>query len=397
MNKRVAITGIGVLVPAGIGKEDFWKALCQGDTKKNKAIFFDLHESKGMVSTLPGNSQIEKLAYKIRKTSQSVILASQEAVNDAKLKIENEDRKKIGVILSTFRTGIHWQEFYKKEKSRKERGKRFFLPEWASADAEHIAKELKILGPLSTISTTCSSGALAIGYAFDLIRYERAEVVIAGGLELSSKYLSEGIRATRVLTKEKLRPFDRKRSGTVLSEGVGILILESLDHAQLREAYIYAEIIGYGVSNDAYHLFVPDPEAEGMTLAMSSAIKEAGVNERDIDYINAHGTGTLANDRLETLAIKRVFGDYAYRIPINSTKSIISHTLGAAGVIEAIVTILSIERQAIHPTINYENPDPECDLNYITKRKKVRINTALSNSFGFGGNNVSIIFKKYER
>jgi len=310
------------------------------------------------------------------------------------------DRKKTGIILGTSMAKVycyHEQEFYEKEKSRKKKDKSFFLleyPYWANA--EHVAKELRILGPQSTVSTTCSSGAMAIGYAFDLIRYKRAEVVIAGGFEFLSKYLSEGMKAAGVLTKEKLRPFDRNRSGTVLGEGAGILIFESLEHARLRGAYIYAEIIGYGVSGDAYHLTTPDPEAEGMALAMSSAIKEAGVNEKDIDYINAHGTGTLANDRLEALAIKKVFGDYAYRIPINSTKSIIGHTQGAAGAVEAIATILSIDRQTIHPTINYENPDPECDLNYVTRRKRTKIRMALSNSFGFGGTNVSIIFKKYE-
>ena len=282
----------------------------------------------------------------------------------------------------------------------------FFLPIMLpNMSAAQVARVFGNRGYNSTVVTACSAGTQAIGEGADVIRQGRADVMLAGGSDAS--ICEFGLAAFNVIKalstrnhnpKEASRPFDKDRDGFVCGEGAAVLVLESLEHALGRGAHILAEIAGFGSTADAYHMVAPEPRGDGMAGAMRAAMEDAGVQPEEVDYINAHGTSTPLNDRVETLAIKRVFGDHAYKVPISSTKSMIGHLIGGAGAVEAAVTIMTILEGAIHPTINYEHPDPECDLDYVPNvSRAARVDVALSNSFAFGGQNACLVLKRFQR
>lgn len=267
-----------------------------------------------------------------------------------------------------------------------------FTPFCCAASADHLASAFGLQGPKTTFMTACSSGATALGYASDLIRDGLATVMIAGGTEPLSRTTYAAFNALQAVDPDHCKPFDRRRQGMSLGEGAGMLVLESLEHARQRGARIVAEVLGYGVSCDAYHMTAPDPGASGALRCMQAALTDAGLDPEAVDYINAHGTGTPANDRMETAGIKRLFGSRAHAIPVSSTKSMIGHTLGAAGAIEAVAAVLAIDQGFIPPTIHLETPDPECDLDYVAEGpRKADLDVVLSNSFAFGGNNTALL------
>jgi 3-oxoacyl-[acyl-carrier-protein] synthase II len=320
--------------------------------------------------------------------------------------IKQVDKDEVGVLVGSGIGGIQTTE--QQLKILAEKGPRrvspFLVPALiANMASGYISILLGLRGPNSTVVTACASSTHAIGDAWHIIRRGDAEIMLAGGAEAAISHLAfSGFSAARALStrndqpEKASRPFDKERDGFVMGEGSGVLVLETLEHAQARGANIYGEIIGYGMSGDAYHMTAPDPSGRGAFLSMQRAIKSAAVSPEEIDYINAHGTSTEFNDKIETLAIKNLFGDHAYKLAISSTKSMTGHLLGAAGAVELIATLLIMRHQIIHPTINYEYPDPECDLDYVPNlARESRVNLAISNSFGFGGTNATLVVKNY--
>lgn len=313
----------------------------------------------------------------------------------------------MGVLIGAGIGGIHEIEEYTiilREKGWK-RVSPYFIPmALINLASGHVALRYKAYGPNSAVVTACATGTHSIGDAFRIIQRGDADVMIAGGAESTITPLSvAGFSVMRALStrndepERASRPFDRDRDGFVIAEGAGIMVLEELEHAKARGAKILAEIVGYGASSDAFHITAPDKNGHGAAKAMRSAIEDAGVSPEEVDYINAHGTSTIWNDKIETLAIKKVFGEHAYKLAISSTKSMTGHMLGATGAVEAIYTVLTVSRNYIPPTINYENPDPECDLDYVpNKGREAEVNYGLTNSFGFGGTNASLLIKKYK-
>lgn len=411
MKKRVAITGIGVISPVGIGKESFWEALKAGRSGIGPVTRF---ATDGFPTRIAGEVKgFDPAAYMDKKDikrmdrfAQYAVAASKMAVADAGLDLEKEERERIGVVLGT---GIGGTEtFEEQHQILLERGpgriSPFFIPMMiANMGAAQIAIQLGLGGPNYTVVNACAASANALGAALRTIQWGEAEIVISGGAEASVTPMALGgfcamkALSTRNEEPERAsRPFDRLRDGFVLGEGAGVLVLEELEHARKRGARIYAELAGYGCTADAYHITAPAPDAEGAARAMRLALKDAGLASEDVAYINAHGTSTDLNDRLETEAIKKVFGPRAYALAISSTKSMTGHLLGAAGAVELIATVLAVEEGVVPPTINYEHPDPACDLDYVPNAaRRLDIEAALSNSLGFGGHNVTLAVKKY--
>lgn len=400
-NKRkVVVTGMGVLTPLGNNKNDFWKGLESGTSGIFPINSFDTgrfkHHLGGEIKDFEPRTYFEKRELqRMDPASQMALAALQEAVDDAHLDFPFEKGEKCGVILGTTLGGmISGEKYYRQYK----RGRYFpslllDFPPYSVND--RIAVKYNIRGPNMVISTACAAGTHSLGFASDLIKFGKADIIIAGGYDTMAQLTFTGFGILSVLSKDKIRPFDKNRNGTILGEGAGILILEEYEHAVQREARIYCEIAGHGMSSDAFHMTAPDKEGMGAARAIKQALSESGISPGDIDYINAHGTGTKHNDLAETLAIKKVFCEHAYKIPVSSIKSMIGHTLGAAGSIEAVATILSMKKNFIPPTINYETPDPSCDLDFVPNNgRKKEISYALSNSFGFGGNNGSLLIKK---
>lgn len=411
MKKRVVVTGLGVVSPVGIGVNKFWDSLVNGKSGISRIESLDTSDLPvqigGEIKDFNPEEFIDKKeAKKKDRFTQFAIAAAKMAIEDAKLNIDQIDRERIGVVLGSGIGGvITWEEQHKilMEKGPK-RVSPFFIPMMiANMASAQISMEFNFKGSNITTVTACASGTTAIGEAFKMLQDGRAEVIIAGGTEAPITPLSiAGFSSMKALStrnsepERASRPFDRERDGFVMGEGAGVLVLETLENALKRNARIYAEVLGYGSTADAHHLTQPAPDAEGAARAMEIAIKDANIKPEDINYINAHGTSTPLNDKFETIAIKRVFKEHAYKLYISSTKSMTGHLLGAAGAVEGIATILSIYNDEIHPTINYEYEDPECDLNYVpNKSVKTKVNFALSNSMGFGGHNASVIFGKY--
>ncbi|KYO66780.1 beta-ketoacyl-ACP synthase II [Thermovenabulum gondwanense] len=411
MKKRVVVTGLGVVSPVGIGVNKFWDSLINGKSGISRIESLDTSDLPvqigGEIKDFNPEEFIDKKeAKKMDRFTQFAIAAAKMAIEDAKLNIDQVDRERIGVVLGSGIGGvITWEEQHKilMEKGPK-RVSPFFIPMMiANMASAQISMEFNFKGPNITTVTACASGTTAIGEAFKMLQDGRAEVIIAGGTEAPITPLSiAGFSSMKALStrnsepERASRPFDRERDGFVMGEGAGVLVLETLENALKRNARIYAEVLGYGSTADAYHLTQPAPDAEGAAKAMEIAIRDANIKPEDINYINAHGTSTPLNDKFETIAIKRVFKEHAYKLYISSTKSMTGHLLGAAGAVEGIATILSVYSDEIHPTINYEYEDPECDLNYVpNKSVKTKVNFALSNSMGFGGHNASVIFGKY--
>ena len=412
MKKRAVITGIGCVTPIGIGKERFWNSLINGMSGIDYITRFDTGgfgvKIAAEVKDFDSENYIDKREIKkMDRFTQFAVAASMMAVEDAKLDIKQTDAERFGVVLGAGMGGLDTLEDQAKELM--ERGPRrvspFFVPMMIPNIASgQVSIALGAKGPNILIVTACASSTNAIGEALRVIQYGDADVVITGGTEASITPLSvAGFCSMKALStnnenpRKASRPFDKNRDGFVMGEGAGMILIEELEHALKRGAIIYGELIGYGRSADAYHITTPAPGGEGSARAMECALKDAGINYDSIDYINAHGSSTIYNDEFETEAIKKVFKEHAYKLDVSSTKSMTSHLLGAAGGIEAIACILSIVNGVIPPTINYETPDPKCDLNYVPNTaKRTNVGYALSNSLGFGGHNAAVIFKKYE-
>jgi len=412
LGRRVVITGMGLVIPIGIGVETAWKNVCEGKSGIGLLTRFDTNgfETKiaGEVKHFNPELYIDKK--EIKKMDLFIhyaIAAAKEALEDAQLAITPENSEQIGVIVGTGLGGLPSIERYHKILLEKGPGRisPFFIPMLiANLASGQIAIQFGPKGPNTCVVTACATGAHCIGDAFRAIVYGDAEAMIAGGTEANITPLTIGgfnsmkALSTRNDEPEKAcRPFEKNRDGFVVAEGAGILILEELQFALKRNAKIYGELIGYGYTGDAYHITAPSPDGDGAVRCMRMAIKDARLKPEDVEYINAHGTSTPLNDLTETIAIKKVFGDRAKKIPISATKSMTGHLLGAAGSTEAIFTILAIQDGIIPPTINYEEPDPQCDLDYVPNAaRRQPLNIAMSNAFGFGGTNATLVFKKFE-
>lgn len=411
-SRRVVVTGMGAVTPLGLSVKRFWEGLVEGRSGINLVPdgLFDVSELPtkiaALISKFDARDFMEsKAAKRMSRFSQFAVAAAQEAVEDARLSLDKK-REDAGVLLGCAIGGL--EETSEAVHTMIEKGAMYVSPFFivmvpANMASFHVAKTFGLMGYNNTCTTACAAGTQAIGEAAEVIRRGDAQVMIAGGTEGFSELFLPAFCAGRAFStrndepEKASRPFDADRDGFVGGEGAGILVLESLSHALRRGARIYAEVLGYGASNDAYHLIAPHPEAKGAALAMRSALKNAGVDPSHVDYVNAHGTGTPLGDVAETLAIKKALGEKrAYEIVVNSTKSMVGHLWGAAGAVEAIATIKAIQMGVVHPTANLETPDPDCDLDYVPlKPREVRVNIAMSNSFGLGGQNASIVLAQY--
>ncbi|KUO52404.1 MAG: beta-ketoacyl-[acyl-carrier-protein] synthase II [Desulfitibacter sp. BRH_c19] len=411
MTKRVVITGMGVLSPVGVGLEEFWNSLTEGKSGIGPVTHFDASNIAtsiaGEVKDFEPQKYIDrKEARRMDRYTQFAVAATTMAMKDAGLSKENIDCERFGVIIGTGIGGTNTFEEQHRVLGDKGPGRvsPFFVPMMiANMAAGHISIAVGAKGVNYTVITACASGTNSVGEAFKVLQRGSADVMITGGTEAAitpmamAGFASMKAMSTRNDQPEKAsRPFDADRDGFVMGEGSGILILETLEHAQKRGAKIYAEVVGYGCSADAFHITAPAPGGEGGARAMKLAIEDANIRPEEIDYINAHGTSTDLNDKYETLAIKAVFGEYAYKVAVSSTKSMTGHLLGASGSVEIIACALTINNGIIPPTINLESPSPECDLDYVpNEARKQNVNVALSNSLGFGGHNATIIIKKF--
>ncbi|MCC5911999.1 MAG: beta-ketoacyl-ACP synthase II [Clostridiaceae bacterium] len=411
MKKRVVVTGIGCVTPVGIGKEAFWKAITSGVSGINRITRFDASQYTTQIAAevkdfSPEDYIDKKEARKMDRFTQFAVAASHMAVEDAKLDTEAVESERFGVIIGSGIGGI--QTLEEQHQRLMEKGAKrvspFFIPMMiTNIGSGHISMALNAKGPNNTVVTACASSTNAVGEAFRVIERGDADIMITGGAEASITPLSiAGFCSMKAMStnndepQKASRPFDANRDGFVMGEGAGMMVMESLEHALKRGATIYAEVVGYGMSADAYHITAPDPEGKGAARSMENALRDGDVSYKDVDYINAHGTSTPYNDKFETMAIKNVFKEHAKELCVSSTKSMTGHLLGAAGGIEGIVCALAIQNDTVPPTINYETPDEECDLDYVpNKSRKTTVNYALSNSLGFGGHNATIVLKKY--
>jgi 3-oxoacyl-[acyl-carrier-protein] synthase II len=413
LKRRVVATGVGLVTPLGVGIDNVWQRIVNGESGIAPITRFDTaqHETKfaGEVKGFnPEEYMPPKEVKRVDLFIQYALAAAKIAMDDSGLDMAKEDAERVGVIVGTGLGGLPTLEKY--HSILLERGPSrispFFIPMLIANEAPgHIAIQHGIKGPNLSIVTACATGAHSIGDATRVIQYGDADVMVAGGTEANLTPLTVGgFNAMKALStrndapERASRPFDKDRDGFVVAEGSGVVILEELGHALKRGARIYAEIAGYGYNGDAYHITAPCPDGDGFIRCINMALKDAGLSPDSVDYINAHGTSTGLNDSVETLAIKAVFKEKVYKIPVSSTKSMVGHLLGAAGAVEAIFSLLAIRDNICPPTINYETPDPDCDLDYVpNKARKHDMNVVLSNSFGFGGTNGALIFRRFEQ
>jgi 3-oxoacyl-[acyl-carrier-protein] synthase II len=409
--RRVVITGMGILSPVGNSVSESWNSIENGRSGIAEITKFDVSDYYSRIAGEiknydPLNYFDRKELRKIDPYIQFAMIAADEAIKDSKVDLDRLNRERAGVFISSGIGGISTIEANKELllKRGPHRVSPFFLPaSLANLATGQISIKYGLKGPNLAGVTACAASTHSIGDSFKIIQRGDADIIVAGGAECPITELGmAGFSVMKALStrnhepERASRPFDRERDGFVVAEGAATLILEDLEHAVKRNARIYAEIVGYGFSSDAFHMTAPDPDASGATRAMQMAVKDAGIEPNEVDYINAHGTSTPLNDKIETQAIKQVFGEYAYKLDISSTKSMTGHMLGATGASEAIFSALSLEKSFIPPTINYENPDESCDLNYTpNKGLKKNLTYALSNSFGFGGTNGVLILKKF--
>lgn len=411
LTNRVVITGLGAITPIGIGKEAFWQGLINGKSGIGEITHFDTTDFKvkiaGEVKDFNVADYIDKKeAKRMDRYTHFAIAASKLAIEDAKLDLDQEDKERIGVFIGSGIGGIEtlhnqYEVIFDKGPARVSP---FCVPMMISNMAAGMTSiTFGLQGPSICPVTACATGTNAIGDAFRVIQRGEADVMIAGGTEACISPLPvAGFASMKALCSDMndqpekaSRPFDKNRSGFVMGEGAGIIVLESYEHAVKRGAHIYAELAGYASTSDAFHMTSPDPEAKQSARCFTNAVQDAGLELTDIDYINAHGTSTPLNERTETAAIKRAFGNHAYKLAISSIKSMTGHLLGAAGGIECIATALAVDNDMIPPTINYETPDPELDLDYVPNvARKTTVNAAISDSLGFGGHNAAIVLKK---
>jgi 3-oxoacyl-[acyl-carrier-protein] synthase II len=409
--RRVVVTGLGALTPIGNTADEFWSALLQGRSGVGPITKFDATDYPTRIAGEVKNFDPlifvdKKEARRLDPFLQYAIASAVMAVQDAALDTEKVDGNRFGVLIGSGIGGI--STLLETHKTLLDKGpdrvSPFFIPMMIINMASGlVSMRFGAKGPNSAVVTACATGNHAIGDSFKIIQRGDADVMIAGGSEAIviplciAGFCSMKAMSTRNDEPTKaMRPFDANRDGFVCGEGAGLVILESLDHARARDARIYAEIVGYGLTSDAHHLTAPDPEGDGAARAMAGALRDGGLDASAVGYINAHGTSTPYNDKFETLAIKRVFGGHARRLAVSSTKSMTGHMLGAAGGVEAIATALALHHGVLPPTINYESPDPECDLDYVPNQaRKQDVEVALSNAFGFGGTNATLAFRTY--
>ncbi len=408
--RRVVVTGVGAITPIGLSADESFKNACKGVSGIDRITRFDPSnytvQIAGEVKGFDPTKYVDKKdVKKIDLFSLYAIAATQEAVENASLEIEKENPFRVGVSVGSGIGGLQTIEKY--NEALLKRGQKgvspFFIPVAViNMAAGNIAMKFGFKGPNFSDVTACATGTHSIGLAARCIAYGDADVMICGGTESTITPLAlSGFANMKALStrndepQKASRPFDKDRDGFIIGEGAGILVLEEYEHAKKRGAEILAEFVGFGMSDDAYHFTAPDPKGDGATYAMQMALDDAGLNPEDVDYLNAHGTSTHFNDIIETKAIKRVFGDYAYKLTISSTKSVTGHLLGAAGGVEAVFSVLALKNGIIPPTMNLDNPDEECDLFYTPNQAIEKdIKVAMSNSFGFGGTNAVVIFKK---
>jgi len=409
--RRVVVTGLGSITPLGKTVSEFWDGLIKGKSGARPITHFDVSEfPTKFAGQIPGYNSADyfaaKEARRLDKFTQYALVASEEAITDSKLDLNEIDKNRVAVLIGTGIGGF--EVFFRQCLEFSERGPKgvspFFIPMLIpDIAAGHVSIKYGFRGPNFCAVSACATGSHNIGLAYDAVKYGTADFAICGGTEAPVFEMGvAGFNAIKAMSTRNddpetaSRPFDASRDGFVLGEGAGILVLETLESALSRGAQIYAEVGGYGFSADAYHITAPDPEGNGVILAMHSALEAAGVKPEQIDHINMHGTSTPLGDVAETNSIKKVFGDHAYKINLNSTKSMTGHMLGAAGAAESLATIMAIKHDKVPPTINFTTPDPNCDLNYTFNTAVDRtVNYAINNAFGFGGHNTSLVFKKY--
>jgi 3-oxoacyl-[acyl-carrier-protein] synthase II len=408
---RVVVTGLGAVTPLGNSVPEYWRAICEGRSGVGPITRFDPKRLDcriaAEVKAFDPLKVIEKKELKkLDLFIQYAIVAGVEAVESAKIDFSQVDPTRAGALVGSGIGGIlsilEWHKvLLDKGPSRVSP---FFVPSLiVNMASGQLSIRYKLKGPNSSVVTACATGNHAIGDAFRIIQRGEADLMVAGGSEAIIDELPIGgfaqMKALSTRNDEPTRasrPFDADRDGFVPGEGAGLVVLESADHARRRGARIYAEIVGYGMTADAYHMTAPDPDGDGAVRAMAAALRDAGLRPEDVGYINAHGTSTPYNDKTETLAIKQVFGEHARRLAVSSTKSMTGHLLGAAGGIEAIATVLALQHGVLPPTINYEKPDPECDLDYVPNTaRKAEVDAAISNGFGFGGTNATLAFRRW--
>jgi 3-oxoacyl-[acyl-carrier-protein] synthase II len=412
LNRRVVVTGIGLVCGSGRTKEEVWSNLLAGRSSIGSISRFDASAFPVRIaSEVQGFDPLKFIEKKeVKKMDLFIhyaVAAAQEAMDDSGLRINAENATRVGTYIGSGigGFGVIEREHEKYLKGGPGKISPFFIPAAiVNLASGHVSIRFGAKGPNSATCTACSTGAHAVGDSFKIIQRGDAEAMICGGAEAAITPMGVGgFAAMRALSTRNddparaSRPFDADRDGFVIGEGAGILVLEELEAARRRGAKIYAEVIGYGMTSDAFHITQPSEDADGAVRVMTMALSDAGVEPHQVDYINAHGTSTYYNDKLETMAIKRVFGDSATSIPVSSTKSMMGHLLGAAGGVEAGLIALALRDQVIPPTANYEKPDPECDLDYVPNAaRRVEMSYALSNSFGFGGTNAALLLKRYD-
>ncbi|MFH1137001.1 MAG: beta-ketoacyl-[acyl-carrier-protein] synthase family protein [Pseudomonadota bacterium] len=404
--RRVVITGLGAINAAANDVEEYATALMEGRCGIGPLTVFDpaghMTATAAEVKNLDPPRMVPA-GFPLRRMSRADVLgaiaASQALESSGLLPLRPETARDMGVVVGGGAGGLlEAEDFYRDYLARPGRGARFsrLAMAYCASTADHLTSHYGLYGPKATFMTACSAGGTALGFARDLIQDGLAQTVLAGGVEPLCRMTYTAFNSLRAVDPDYCKPFDKNRAGLTLGEGSAFMVMESLEHARARGAGIIAEFLGYGLSADAHHMTAPDPEGRGAALAIKAALMDAGLALEQIDYINAHGTATPANDPAETKAIKAVFGPRAYRIPVSSTKSMIGHTLGAAGSLEAAAVILALGRSFIPPTVNHNEPDPACDLDYVPRRARFQeINIALSNSLAFGGNNTAVILARF--
>lgn len=405
MDRRIVITGIGVVTPIGTGCEEFWTNLLNGRCGIGPVQSFDTSgynvHCGAEVKEFNAKDHVLNLdAAHLGRASQFAIAAARLALTDAGVEIGSLDRKRAGVSMGTTsgepREVERFDDSYV-SKDLERIGPEFLARYPCHVIAAHVASELNFAGVNTMIPTACAAGNYAIAHALDVLRAGRADLMLAGGSDAFSRITFTGFARLGAVAPKMCQPFDRFRKGMIPGEGAGVLVLEPLDLARRRGARIYAEVAGYGLSCDAHHMTAAHPQGDGAKRAMQQALAYSGTRPEDVSYISAHGTGTPTNDRLETIAVKRLFKEAAYRIPISSIKSMLGHTMGAASAIEAAVCALAVLNDRVPPTINLNDPDSDCDLDYVPNfARELRVNVAMNNAYAFGGNNASLILRKRE-
>jgi 3-oxoacyl-[acyl-carrier-protein] synthase II len=400
-SKRVAVTGIGVFCSIGKNVQEFNQSLKEGRTGIGAVTLFDTSKYPCKIGAEIRDYRPEKFfekkeLKKISRADQFALIASEEAVKASG--IDSYPSEEVGVCLGAGAGGMFEAETYHREILLKGKSKPSLLwPFIPSYTTDRVAERFGFSGPKFTVTTACSSSATAVGYGADLIRSGRCKVVLCGGSEAMSELTFGGFNSLKAMDLSSCKPFDRRRAGMSLGEGAGIIILEDFDEAIKKGVRVYAEFLGYGIGGEAYHITAPEPTGVWEARIMREALEEGGIDPFEVDYINAHGTGTPLNDKVETLSIKNVFGERAYSIPVSSIKSSVGHCLGSAGVIEAVASILSMVHQFIPPTLNHQEGDEDCDLDYVPgKSREMGLKVVLSNSFAFGGNCTTLILGKYD-